>query len=72
MVGELTRRQNELVRLLEAKDREIQDYKDNGATVSRREDGLAIKSCFKARLVSWLDHSIGACLYRYIALNSEQ
>jgi len=36
MVGELCRRQSELIKLLGRKDREIQDYKDHGATVSRR------------------------------------
>ena len=35
MVGELCRRQRELVMVLGRKDREIQDYKDHGATVSR-------------------------------------
>lgn len=35
MVSELCHRQEELVRLLVKKDKEIQDYKDHGAEVSR-------------------------------------
>ena len=38
MVGELSRRQSELIKLLGRKDREIQDYKDHGATVSRSRE----------------------------------
>ncbi len=37
MVGELTARGVELVKQLSAKDREIKDYKENGAQVSRSE-----------------------------------
>ena len=35
MLQELTRRQEELYKLLQKKDREIEDYKDQGVTVSR-------------------------------------
>ena len=35
MATELNRRQQELFHLLERKDREIQDYKDQGSVVSR-------------------------------------
>ena len=35
MVGELSRRQNELYNLLYAKDKQIDDYKNQGAKVSR-------------------------------------
>lgn len=35
MVGELTRRQQELVKIIQAKDKEIDDYKSQGAKVSR-------------------------------------
>lgn len=36
MVGELSRRETNLKKLLEAKDREIEDYKASGAQISRR------------------------------------
>ena len=36
IIGELCRRQSELIKIISKKDREIQDYKDQGTTVSRR------------------------------------
>ena len=36
IIGELCRRQSELIKIIGKKDREIQDYKDQGTTVSRR------------------------------------
>ena len=35
MVGELTRRQRELDKIMKSKDKEIDDYKSQGAKVSR-------------------------------------
>lgn len=35
MVGELTRRQKELIKIIQAKDKEIDDYKSQGAKASR-------------------------------------
>ena len=35
MVGELTRRQDELVKVIQSKDKEIDDYKSQGAKASR-------------------------------------
>lgn len=40
--AELNRRQQELFYLLERKDREIQDYKDQGVVTSRSKYRLAI------------------------------
>ncbi len=37
MVGELGRRQQHLIQLLGKKDKEIQDYSDQGYSVSRSE-----------------------------------
>ena len=36
IIGELCRRRSELIKIIGKKDREIQDYKDQGITVSRR------------------------------------
>lgn len=38
MVGELQRRQLELIKILAKKDKEIQDYKDQGTLVSRSKE----------------------------------
>jgi hypothetical protein len=37
MVGELIRRQQELVKVIATKDKEIDDYRSQGAKVSRSE-----------------------------------
>jgi hypothetical protein len=37
MVGELTRRQQELFKIIQAKDKQIDDYKSQGAKCSRSE-----------------------------------
>ena len=37
MVGELTRRQNELTKIIQNKDKEIDDYKSQGVKASRSE-----------------------------------
>ena len=42
IIGELSKRQNELFSIIEKKDREIQDMKDQGATPSRRKFNLCI------------------------------
>ena len=46
MIGELQRRQQELVRLLKLKDKEIDDYKIQGGKVTRSK--FMISSCFFA------------------------
>ena len=35
MVGELTRRQKELIKIIQTKDKEIDDYKSQGVKASR-------------------------------------
>ena len=35
MVGELTRRQQELIKIIQNKDKEIEDYKSQGVKTSR-------------------------------------
>jgi len=37
MVGELTRRQRELIKIIQNKDKEIDDYKSQGIKTSRSE-----------------------------------
>lgn len=37
MVGELTRRQRELIKILQNKDKEIEDYKSQGGKTTRSE-----------------------------------
>ena len=51
MVGELQRRQLELNKLLIKKDKEIQDYKDQGTLVSRS------KSSTSGRIGIWHSHT---------------
>lgn len=43
-VTELSRQKEELVSIIKRKDREIQDYRESGATVTRRESSLSYRS----------------------------
>ena len=46
IVNELNRQSKELVAIIRKKDREIQDYKDHGATISRREGETDVVALF--------------------------
>ena len=55
--AELNRRQQELFYLLERKDREIQDYKDQGVVTSRSKYRLAIsRRCNDVSFFRYLGH----------------
>lgn len=57
IIGELCRRRSELIKIIGKKDREIQDYKDQGITVSRRRQevilviGLRTRPSHKRRTI---------------------
>ena len=51
MVGELTRRQKELMKIVQSKDREIDDYKSQGVKTSRSKEAL-----YKTFLRNFLHH----------------
>lgn len=53
MVGELTRRNKELVKVIEAKDKEIDDYKSQGAKTSRKhiETAVFVSTAFENNMI---------------------
>ena len=40
MVGELMRRQRELVKIIQSKDKELEDYKNQGVKVTRSKTSI--------------------------------
>ena len=55
MVGELTRRQNELIKVIQNKDKEIDDYKSQGVKTSRSKLIMHMSTSFDWGL-RWKDY----------------